>query len=210
MLYTTYRKLQQHLITEIEAAQAFGMTVKQLRFQITRQGNRLPLILKTLDAISQDKMSRQEAAELLQVSVRQVNHLQGTWKVDRPIKEYLIHKAAARVKWEIRKKYASDFISGSSSLEEASELAGVSTRQMRRWVAELLEKHYQMPFVDLKLVSLPRRRRMADEIDEAEGLETAKQNVLAEVAKGARALQEVALERVKSRHSQRGRSNVRE
>ena len=66
-------------------------------------GHRLPLLLAILDKIKEDKITREEAAEALAVTVREVNQLMKPWNTSRPLKEYALNKAKAEVKWEIRK-----------------------------------------------------------------------------------------------------------
>jgi len=70
---------------------------------------------------------------------------------------------------------------------------------MRRWVSDLLKKHYDMTFKDLKTLSTTRRRRLADEIETAENLELSKQQVLKSIADGKLSIQEEALNRVLSK-----------
>lgn len=209
-LYNIYTKLVHGKISHADAAEQLDITEKDLKFRITRYGTKLPRVLKTLDRIRTDDISREDAAHILGVTPRQVNNLMKTWKAPRPLKQYIIDKAIATVKWEIRKRYAIEFIAGSCELQEAADNAQVSHRQMRRWVADLLEKHYQIVFKDLKRINLSRRKAMADEIEDAEGLVIEKINVLNEVARGTKAIEQVALDRVLARRSHRGAHLVRE
>lgn len=208
-LYETYSKLLRGKITEEEAAKAYGFTVTDLRRRRTRFGNRLPQVLSVLDRIANDEMSRDEAATALGTTTRNVNKLQESWAVDRPIKDYLVDRAVAAVKWEIRKNYAIEFIAGSMPLLEAAEHAQVSDRQMRRWVTELIGKHFGIVFKDLKTITDRRRLQMADDIEAAEGLEVAKQRVLREVVMGEKTLQDVALDRLRNKHAIKDAGNVR-
>lgn len=186
-------------MTEQEVADALNIPLRSYRIRCTKWGHRFPLMLTVLDKIAADSITRSEAAETLGVSVRQVNKLSESWKVQRPVKEYLIERTRSKVKWEIRKKHAIDFISGSMPLDEAAERSGVSTRMMRRWVSDLLMKHFEMPWKDLVKLPDSRRRRLAQTIEDAEGLELAKQNVLNAIARGDKTLHEEALERVAAR-----------
>jgi len=158
-LLQVWSMLKADEITFEEAAEALGINPTSLKFRVTRWGHRLTLLLATLDRIKKDEITRTEASEVLGVTTRQVNHLMTTWKVDRPIKDYLIERATAKVKWEVRKKFAIDYIAGTLDLDKAAAAAGVSVRQMRRWVSELLIKHFEMPFKDLKEVAWPTRSR---------------------------------------------------
>ena len=167
-----------------------------LKFRMTKFGHRLPLVLATLDKIRNDEITRPEAAEVLGVTTRQINHLMNNWKVERPLKAYLVTRQASKIKWELRKKYAIDFIAGTIDINQAAEAAKCSDRQMRRWVSELLMKHYEMPFKDLKLVQDRRRIRLAQEIEEAEGIELAKQRVLEAISDGKKAIEDEAFDRV--------------
>jgi len=118
------------------------------------------------------------------------------WKIERPIKEYRLNRAKSEVKWDIIKRYALDFISGHMELDEAAESAGVSPRQMRRWVSKLLKEHAEMPWGDLRLLDNKGRNRLAQEIETAEGLELAKQQTLNAIASGKKSLESEALDRV--------------
>lgn len=202
-LLDVYNLLQNHEITYAEASKALGLTERDLKFRVTRYGVRLPMVLATLDCIRRDEIKRDGAAQALSVSVREVNNLMRTWRVRRPLKKYLITRTASKVKWEVRKKFAIEFISGTCTIDDAAESADVSTRQMRRWVSEPLEKHFEMPFKDVRTLSLPKRKRLADEIETAEGLEMAKQQVLNEIVSGRRSLADEAIERVMARRARR-------
>lgn len=206
-LYETYNQWLHKKITDDEAAEQFRMTVSNFRMRVSKYGKRLAVVLKTLDRISDDEITRDQAATILNITTRQVNNLQEAWRVSRPLKQYLITRTVSTVKWELRKRFAVEFIAGSATIEDCAANAGVSVRQMRRWVGELLDKHYGIVFKDLKVIPDKRRARMADEIEEAEGLEIAKINVLNEVARGEKAIQEVALERIMSKRTVR-KNNV--
>lgn len=177
-LIEIYTMMERGDLSEDETARVLNMSVRNLRFRLTKWGHRLPLLLSTLDKIREDKISRVDAAEVLQVTPREINHLMNSWKITRPIKGYLIDRAKADVKWEVRKKFAIDFIAGHLEMDDAAVAADVSPRQMRRWVSDLLMTHFEMPYKDLKQVSNPQRLRLAREIERAEGLEDAKQRVI--------------------------------
>lgn len=203
-LIEVFEMLQAKKITVEQAAIALELPVRDLRFRLSRWGDRLPLLLSTLQKIKEGSLARDDAARTLGCSVRQVNYLMETWKVSRPLPQYIVTRTASKVKWELRKKFAIEYIAGQSTIEDAAEAAQVSDRQMRRWVSELLRKHYGMVFKDLKELSERKRMRLADEIETAEGLELAKQNVLKALADGKKTIEEEALERVLSK---RGRQN---
>lgn len=200
-LIEIYSLLQTKEITEEDAAKALDLTITSFRSRCTKLGHRLPLVFSVLDKIRADKITRDEAAAALGVSVRQVNKLSESWAVKRPMKEYVINRTASKVKCEIRKKYAIDFIAGGMEIKDAAERAEVSDRQMRRWVSELLNKHFQIVWKDLNHIALNRRRRMAEEIENAEGLELAKQNVINSISRGDKSLEEEAIERVVARRA---------
>jgi hypothetical protein len=215
-LYKTYERLKKGEITEAEAAQLYGLTAPEFHLRLTRNGDRLPLILKSLDRVAKGELNTVQLSEILGVTTRQCNVLIKSWNVSRPVKElpdYLVDRTVSKVKWEIRKNFAIEFISGGATLDEASEHAGVTTRQMRRWVSQLLLKHsaktHVEAFSDLKDLYPAKRRHLADQIEELEGLDGAKQAVLREVVMGEKALREVATERVLNKHAVKGRSNVR-
>jgi hypothetical protein len=205
-LLEMYSALQRGEITVDQAAAALKIRPRDMRARMTRWGHRLPLLLATLDNVRHNNIDRDTAADTLSVTPREVNMLMARWHVQRNLTEATIRKAGAQVKWEIRKKFAIDYIAGSTEIEEASEAAGVSTRQMRRWVSELLNKHFGMVFKDLRALSLKRRHRLADEIETAEGLELAKQNVLNSIATGKKSLQDEAIERALAKRNRHVRS----
>ena len=202
-LVDVYSALQKKEITTEDAATALKMPVRTMKFRISRWGHRLPLLLSVLDKLRRNEVTRGESAEALQVSPREVNHLMQSWNVHRPIPQYLVLKATAGVKWELRKKFAIDYISGNMTIEDAADGAHVSARQMRRWVAELLKKHFGMAFKDLKTLSLKQRGRLSDEIETAENLELAKQNVLNAISSGKRDIHDEAFDRVTAKRKRR-------
>jgi len=204
-LLDVYNLLVTKEITEEQAANTLGITVTDLRFRLTRHGHRLPLVLATLDKIGNDSISRIDAAEVLGLSKREINKLMVSWQIKRPMKENVIDRQVSKIKWEIRKKYAIDFIAGGDDIETVAEQASVSSRQMRRWVSGLLEEHFQMTYKEMMSLTDARRRRLADEIETAENLELAKQQVLKSIADGKVSLEEEALKRLMSKRSNHGR-----
>lgn len=206
-LFDVYKALKKGEISHEQAAEALGLTPESLKMRMDRHGTKFPKMLKTLDKIGNDTITRSEAAEILEVTERTVNHLMRSYRIARPLKEYLLRRTGAKVKWEIRKKFAIDLIAGSSTLEEAADSAQVHPRQMRRWVIHLLDKHYAMTWKELTKLTLPKRARLADEIETAEGLELAKQNVINDIAKGNRQIREEALARVLAKRTRR-KANV--
>lgn len=207
-LLDVYNLIEQGQVTDEQAAEALDLSHRQWEMRKKKWGHRLPLLFSILDKIKEDKITRLEAAQILGTTERNVNSLMQSWGVVRPLKPYLVARAAAEVKWEIRKKMAIDFIAGATTIEDAAEGAEVSDRQMRRWVSELLHKHFGMVFKDLKPLQLRRRQRLAEEVEEAERLELAKQQQLKAVLSGQKTIQEEALERAVARRESR-RAHVR-
>lgn len=199
-LMDLYVALNNKQITEEQAAEALGIKKHSLKVRMGKWGHRLPLVLATLDKIADDLMTRDEAAEVLGITNRTVNLVMKSWNISRPIKQYVIQKAAAEVKWELRKKSAIDFIAGSDDLESCAERAGCSTRQMRRWVTALLDKHFEITFKDLNEMTSAKRKRLADEVETAENLELAKQQALKVIEDGRKTIEEEALERILATH----------
>lgn len=208
-LYPIYVKFNKQQITEEQAAEQLGLSLTDWRFRRTKYGKRLPLILKTLDRIYNDEISRDDAAAILDVTTRQINNLMNSWLIARPLKDYLVKKEAIQIKWALRKKAAIEFIAGQTSLDQAAEDAQVSTRQMRRWVADLLDRHFGATFKDLRGLPQTKRLKMADTVEREEGFEAAKLNVLNEVTKGHLAIKQLALAEVLSRPTHRNKSHVR-
>lgn len=203
-LLDVYNLFDKGDITQEEAASTLGMTLKTFRFRCTKWGHRLPLLLAILDKIKEDKITREEAAVALSVTAREVNQLMKSWNISRPVKEYALNKAKAEVKWEIRKRYAIDFIAGSSDIDDAAERAEVSVRQMRRWVSDLINKHFGMVWGDLKLLSNAKRKALALEVEKAENLELERQQTLNAIASGRKTLESEALDRALTRKKKRG------
>jgi hypothetical protein len=203
-----YSLMQSGEITTEQAADMMGLPVHGMVVRLAKWGHRLPLLLATLDKIAQDKIARSEAAELLEVTTRQINMLMVSWTIKRPLKPYLIERAAAKVKWEIRKKWAIDYVADSCTIDEAAEGAGVSDRQMRRWVSELVNQHFGMAFKDLRTLSSAKRKRLADEIETKEGLELAKQQVLKTITSGERTVQDEAIDRLLAKRIRKERAHV--
>ena len=210
-LLDLYNMREQGLVSEEEISAVVGRSVKSVKMIWSRWGAKLPLMFSTLDKIRDGKVSRAEASDLLQISLRHVNTLMTDWGVQKPIGKRVVDRERASIKWSVRKKFAIEFIAGASTIEDSAENAEVTGRQMRRWVSELLEKHYDMVFKDLKTLPLARRRRLAQEIEEKEGLDLAKQQMLKAVLDGRKSLQEEAFERVamKRAHKSSLRPNVR-
>lgn len=207
-LIDLYNLHQKGDLSTDDMARLLGISPKNLKIRFTKHGDRLPLVLATLDKIKADQIDREKAATTLKVTPRTVNQLMVSWNVERPIKDYLIDRAASQVKWEVRKKYAIDYIGERETLDKAAQKADVSTRQMRRWVSDLLVKHFGIVFKDLIKITLTRRRQMANEVEQKEGLELAvKERVLA-VSEGSKALAEEAVELVMERRERRRRSQT--
>jgi hypothetical protein len=206
---SVFEGLARESLTVEEAAKLLGFEPQEFQRRIGIWGARIDDLFKIFDMIQNDEISRSEAAITLGVGVREVNHLMQSWGVRRPLKEYLVRKAEVSVKWELHKKWAIGFIADEYSIEEAALGANLSTRQMRRWIAELLNKHYEMVYKDLKELSLARRRRLADEMETAEGIELSKRKVLESISRGERSLEQEALERVLSKRSVERRKHVR-
>lgn len=194
-LLDMYVALTAREITLAQAAAALGLTEKSLKIRIAKHGHRLPLVLSVLDKINENQITRDGAAEALEISVRTVNALMENWKVARPLADHAITSATAQVKWEVRKKFALDFIRGNLNLDQASEAAGVSTRQMRRWVSELISKHFGMVYKDLAELDSLKLRRVADAIRDAENLEEAARHTADQVARGLVTAREVGRKR---------------
>ena len=127
-----------------------------------------------------------------------------SWNISRPLKEYALNKAKAGVKWEIRKRFAIDYIAGSAKLEDAAERAEVSTRQMRRWVSDRINQHFGMVWGDLRLLSNAKRKALALEVEKAENLELERQQTLNAIASGRKTLESEALDRALTRKNKRG------
>ena len=156
----------------------------------------MPLILLTLDQIVAGAIDRNNAAKTLEVSTRQVNKLMESWSVQRPLKNYLVVRAASNLKWDIRKTFAIDYIAGRETLENAAAGAGVSGRQMRRWVVDLLKEHLGIVFKDLGKLSEALRRSISRQILAGEEIDSTTQQKVLEIASGKVSIEDEALARV--------------
>lgn len=199
-LYTLWKNGD---ITEDEVAASLNITTRVWRIRCGKQGHKLPMVLDVLDKIAADSITRDEAAQALQVSVRGLNLLMKSWGVARPIRPGVVQRAAAKVKWEVRKKYAIDYIGADEDLDNLAERAGIGPRQLRRWVSDLLKKHYDMAFKDLKQIPLVRRRQLAKDIEESEGLELAKQQMMKAVLVGQKTAAEEAFDRLAAKRAKK-------
>lgn len=201
--YAAYMQYKKGEMSLSQLSEALSLTDRDMKFRLSRHGTAIKGLLKVLDKIEKDEITRGEAAQALGVGERQVNQLMDKWSVSRPLREYVVTRAVSKVKWEIRKKWAIDYIADDMTIEDAAEAAAISSRMMRRWVSELLDKHYGMVFKDLKSLSGIKRKRLADEIETAEGLELSKQQVLQDISNGAKTIHDEALDRVLSKRSTR-------
>ena len=192
-LYSLYANNE---ITLEQMAQSLEINPRAMSIRIAKWGHRLPLMLSVLDKIADNKISRAEAAGILEVTDRAVNKLCENWDIKRPLGMNKSRQALASVKFELRKKAAIDYISGGMTIEEAAESADCSTRQIRRWVADLLEKHFEMTQMDLRALSDKRRRSLADEIQKAEKIDFDTQVVLDSIRRGETSIQEVGASRI--------------
>lgn len=208
-LLDIYNLMQKGEMTVEQAAVALGMNTRNLKIRMGRLGHRLPIVLATLDKIKRDEISRSEAAEILGVEVRNVNALSASWNVRRPIREYMVDRIATELKWDVHNKYAVDYIGEHLSLDEASEKAGVSTRQMRRIVSKLLKEHDGSSWKDLSPMTLSNRRRLSEDISNNIGLEKARREVAESIALGSRTIHDQAVDLIVARRERRQRSAKR-
>lgn len=195
-----YNDLQKNEITLEQACKVLGVEVKVYENKSKHWGHRFPLMLSLLDKIKNGAISTREAGFTLGIQLRQVNNIMVEMAVERPLKTYKVRREMSQVKWELHKKFAIDFIAESTSIESAAADGGVSPRQMRREVSQLLDKHFGMVYKDLAKISNTKRRRLANEIETAENLEFRHQQVLKSIADGEISLKDEAINRVISRH----------
>lgn len=174
-----YLKFKAGKLTKERFAEKLGISPVQLTIRLGKHGDQIEKRFGILDKISENLITRDQAA--LEwggvnggVNVRTINAAMRAWGVEREMTEDMVSRVAPQVKWEIIKKYSVDFILGTLNLSASASAAGISDRQLRRWVSQLLKKHYDMPFKDLKMVTQTRRQALAADILEAESLEEAK------------------------------------
>lgn len=196
-----YNDLQRNEITLEQACKVLSIEIKAYENKAKHWGHRFPLMLSVLDKIKSGAISTAEASSILGIQLRQVNNIMVEMGVERPLKTYKVKREMSQIKWELHKKFAIDFIADSTSIETAAADAGVSTRQMRREVSKLLDKHFGMVYKDLAEISNVKRRRLATEIEAAENLEFRHQQVLKSIADGEISLKDEAINRVIARHA---------
>ena len=190
-----YNQLCVDKISEEEFSQACNLTHNQYKLRVAKWGPRFPLMLSVLDKIAADEITRDEAAKSLGIGTRAINSLSERWRVARPIKDYRFKDAASQVKWELRKKAAIDYIGG-ADLIDCAVRAQCSDRQLRRWISDLLDKHFQIVWRDLSTLSPEQRRCLAEDIEKAEKFEYEKISTLNAIARGEKTIEGAALERV--------------
>ena len=195
-LLTVYENLKSGQLSHETAAQQFQTSPLGLKIRISKWGDRIELLLKTLDQIDADRLSRNDASKLLNITPRAVNKLMQSWIVSRPLKEYRKTRAKSQVKWDLRKAFALQFIRGVSNLEKASESASVSERQMRRWVISLLKKFNGLSYQELNYFTLSARTKLADDITASLSLEAAVIKRMQNISSGLLTLDDEALFRI--------------
>ena len=179
-----------------EAARALNTTSRGFQIRETKWGHRFPLLLATLDKLRVDTISSKVAAELLEVSTREVNNLRETYHVPIPIRENQIQRTASKVKWDVHNKFAIDYIAGRLSIDDVAEATGLSSRQVRRKVSTLLTKHEQISFKEHSKLHPRDQSAMAKRIETAEGLDVSKQMLAQAISSGQKTIKEEAVERV--------------
>lgn len=193
-----YRELVSEKIDLATAASRYGISTKGLKSRLTKWGDSMPLLLMTLDRIVADAISRDEAAKILNVSTRNINKLMESWSVQRPIKEYLVNRTISTLKWDVRMKYAIDYISGSTGLDAAASSAGISTRQVRRWVTDLLQYYHDIVFKDLAKLPPDVRFRVGKIIGAGEKIDDESERLILAIASDRVKLEAEARKRVKA------------
>jgi hypothetical protein len=201
--------LRDNTLTVEQAAKILKLTEASLKHRIAVWGRRLEELFVVLDLLQTDKITRSEAATRLGIGHRAVNRLQESWGVPRPVKPYLVKRQEIAIKWEMHKVWAIGFIEGRLTLEDAAIGMGKHPRHVRRWITKLLDKHFQMPFKDLKRVNARNRARIAQEILEAERIELDKLRSLEAISRGERTAQAEAIARVMAQPKHRGKIYVR-
>lgn len=149
-------------------------------------------------------MTRSDAVETLGVSPRMVTKLLQTFHVEKPVKAYLVKREATKIKWDVHKKFATDFIGAGVDLEEAALRAGVDPRQMRRIIKDLLQKHFGMEWKDMTKLTSRDRSRLADEIETKENLDLMKINTINAIQRGQATVEEIALDAAIKKRGRRG------
>lgn len=88
-------------------------------------------------------------------------------------------------------------------LFDAAAHAGVTDRQMLRWIIDLLDRHFGMVWGDLRLLEPDRRYNLASQIEKLEDIELRKQQTLNAIAAGKKSVEDEALERLLQKHRKR-------
>lgn len=196
---TIYNLLEANEISLEDAAKAFGLTVTDIKFRLTRYGANLPKVLTVLDKIEEGRMTRSEAAEALGVTGRNINRAMETWNVSRPVKEYLIDRIRANVSKEVRRVYAIEFIEDMNALSSAAEHAGISERRIYSWASAMLRKHRQPTLREVRKMSVRDRNRVIAAIKKGEALDAMKEKIAHAVGEGRKEMTQEVAERILSR-----------
>ena len=162
-----------------EAARRLNKSPQAVAVMIGKWDGRLNTLLKVLKSLKEQPETREDyaerrlkAAKTLGITERQLNRLMNKGQIERkrPKKVEKREETAenAQKKWELRQKAAICIIDGTMTPEEAGLHAEVSSRQMYRWATKLLAEQ-GLVMKDLPRMTLPARRRLANQIEKEHG-----------------------------------------
>lgn len=191
-----YTQFQKGELSEEQFAQILNCTVFGLRVRMGKQGSKFKLTLKTLDELASGTTNTQAAAEKLNCSTRTINSMRENYGVARPVGEWKVRRIGAKIKWDVHKKFALDFIAGTIKLEDAAQAAGLCDRQVRRWVTQLLEKHTDHTWKSHSKLGITQQYHLAREIETKEDLDVQRKMLADAIARGDKTVHGEATDRV--------------
>lgn len=198
-LLEIFKRINSGQMSTADAASMFQIEERLLKLRMTKWGDKLPFMLETLDQIQEGWLSREQAAERLGVTVRDVSHLVHSYQVTEPVKEYLVERERTQLKFRIRTQAAIDFIGSHCTITQAAEKAECDERTIRRWVSKLLFKHFEMTFKEHSKLPLSKQRRLAQVVADGEGLTIDVQQGIAPVVEKKIDITDLARQRVEAR-----------
>jgi hypothetical protein len=184
-----------------QTATSLGFTPGGFRIILARAKEEMPKRLAVLDEIDAGRMKNAEACKVLGCSVRNLSALMKNWGVERPMAMEGIDDVLIEIKQGLQIKYALEvirkpYVKGEmvEFLDDMADKAGISSRQLRREVTDLLRRHVQLEYTDLTSMNEKQRNAVADQIEEAEHRDAQHVKVIEQVASGIRRREEAAIE----------------
>lgn len=158
--------LVKHVRGETTLGQTYidtGVAPRTLKQIMTLWGDRLELLRDTLVS----DLTNDVKAARLGVNERQVRRLMQTYLPERAKedKPYLVARKRAKAKWGKYKSRAVRVIRGDMSAAEAATDAGISVRQMHRWLGKVLVDQFDIGLQEIRPLPKVFREALAFEAE---------------------------------------------